>query len=51
MKKTNMKVCVGKKNGYDVYRIVYMADGHYYVKWNKTLINVDDDIKIHNFTY
>ena len=51
MKKTNMKICVAKKNGYDVYRTVYKADGHYYIKWNKTVINVDDDIKERNFTY
>ena len=37
MKRTNMKVCVGKKNGYDVYRMVYTVDGHYFVKWNTNI--------------
>lgn len=51
MKRTNIRVCVGKKNGYDVYRVVYTIDGHYFVKWNNKTVNVDDDIKSHRYTY
>lgn len=52
MKKTVWSVCVGKKGGVDIYRVVWRdADGHYYVKWNKKLINVDADFEAHNFTY
>lgn len=51
MKRTDMRVCVGKRNGYDVYRVVYTIDGHYFVKWNNNTINVDDDIKSHRYTY
>ena len=49
MKRTDMKVCVGKRNGYDVYRAVYISDGHYFVKWNNAIVNVDDDIRSRNF--
>ena len=44
MKKTNMKLCVGKQNGYDVYRVVFEKDGHYFVKWGGEIFNVDVDI-------
>ena len=51
MTKTNMKTCVGKKNGYDIYRTIYTIDNHYYVKWNNEIINVDEDVKNHNYTF
>lgn len=51
MTKTDMKVCVGKKNGYDVYRVVYKENDHYYIKWNNEIINVDKDISERHYTY
>lgn len=51
MKKTMFSVCVGKKNGYDVYRVVWEDDGHYVIKWNNKIINVDADINNKNYTY
>ena len=47
MKRTDMLLCVGKKNGYDVWRTVYTTGDHYFVRWNGSLMNVDDDIKNH----
>lgn len=41
MKRAGFNVCVGKKNGYDIYRAVYIQDGHYFVKMDKQLHNVD----------
>ena len=49
MKKTNYKLCVGKQNGYDVYRVVYENDNKFFVKWNNQLIDVTNDEKY--FTY
>ena len=43
MKRTEYEVCVGKKNGYDVYRTVLTDGKRFYVRWNKELINVTDD--------
>lgn len=50
MKRTDMMVCVGKRNGYDVWRVVFTTGGHFYVKWKKQLICVDKDIDEHNFS-
>lgn len=42
--RTEYVICVGKKNGYDVYRTVYTADnGKYYIKHNKKILDVTDD--------
>lgn len=49
MKRTNYKLCCGKKNGYDVYRSVYEKDGKFFVKWNGTIIDVTEDRS--SFTY
>lgn len=51
MIKTDMSVCVGKKNGCDVWRVVWAHENHYVVKWNKKLISVDKDIEEKNYTY
>lgn len=45
MKKTEYKLCCGKQNGYDVYRIVFEKDGRYFVKWNNKVIDVTDNKK------
>ena len=48
MKRTDMLVCDGKRNGYDVWRTIYKSDdGHYYIHWNHRLINVDKDVESH----
>lgn len=51
MKKTDMMVCVGKKNGYDVYRTVFEKDGHFFVKWNNDTVNVDEEIENRKFVH
>ena len=43
MKRTQFKTCVGKQNGYDVYRTVLTDGKKLYVRWNKKLIDVTDD--------
>ena len=44
--RTEYAICVGKKNGYDVYNSVYTADnGKYYVKSNKKIFDVTEDQK------
>lgn len=40
MKNTKEKICVGKQNGYDVYRTVWEDEGRYFVKTNNQLIEV-----------
>lgn len=51
MKKTNYKVCVGKQNGYDIYRIVLTDGNRFFVKWNNKIIDVTQDIKEHRYIY
>lgn len=43
MKRTQFKTCVGKQNGYDVYRTVLTDGKKFYVRWNKKLVDVTDD--------
>lgn len=43
MKRTQFKTCVGKQNGYDVYRTVLTDWKKFYVRWNKKLVDVTDD--------
>ena len=47
--RTDMVVLVGTRNGYPVYRSVYIENGHYYVTWNRKAVNVDDDIQNGSF--
>ncbi len=51
MRKTDKMVCVGKKSGYDVWRVVFEQNNRYYVKWNKQIIDVTKDIEENNYTY
>ena len=51
MKKTNMLICVGKKNGYDIYRVVFKNGEHYFIKYKNCLINVDTDVRNGEYTY
>lgn len=41
MKKAGFYVCVGKKNGCDIFKPVYIQDDHYFVKMDKKVHNVD----------
>jgi len=53
MKRTNMLVACGKKNGYTVYRVAMkdsVQDDKFFVKWNGNLVDVTDDIKARNYT-
>lgn len=45
MKQTDYKLCCGKKNGYDEYRVVLEKDGRYFVKWNNKIIDVTENKK------
>ena len=38
MKRTQFKTCVGKQNGYDVYRTVLTDGKKFYARWNKKLV-------------
>ena len=51
MKRTNMEVCCGTRNGYCVYRTVFQDGDHFYVKWNGNLVNVDKDIEERSYRY
>ena len=49
-KATDMMVCVGKKDGYDIYRKVYFDGSHYYIRWNNQQIIVDEDVQNKRYT-
>lgn len=43
MNKTDYKLCVGKKSGYDVYRAVVTDGNRFFVKYNGELLDVTED--------
>jgi hypothetical protein len=47
--RTKFSVCVGKKDGYDVYRVVWAYKSHFYIKWNGEWINVDREMNNHEY--
>ena len=49
MTRTQYKLCCGKINGYDVYRVVMKRGDRYFVKWNHKVVDVTADKE--KFTY
>lgn len=49
--KTPYSVCVGTKNLYPIYRVVWAYKGHFYIRHNGKDLNVDREINERQFTY
>lgn len=49
--KTPYSVCVGKRSGVDIYRVVWAYKGHFYIRHNGKDLNVDREINERAFTY
>ena len=49
MKRTDKNVLVCMTSTRPIYRRVFTDGEHFYVKWNGKQINVDKDIKDHNY--
>lgn len=49
MKKTDLYILVAMTSTRPIYRNVFICDGHYFIKWNNKIINVDTDILEKNY--
>lgn len=51
MYRTDLMIMVGTKNGYPIYRTVFIDKGRYVVKWNHKVIDVQKDVNERTYVY